>query len=383
VTAHLEDLVRAAQERQAERAPHPDRIRSALPARAARLARRRRYGAATAVAAAVAVATAVTVPTLALRGGGGAGPQPAAPPSATVAESPAVPVLAPVGLRFRPTWLPDGLAERIRRVSGGGTDLVGAVGGEATGAVSRIWTPGPVGTDGHGGSTGLTLDARAATAADDPQANTGKPVDVNGERGYYHGSRGDQKSYLEWRADAGTVVTIDEHRLGLTESEMVRIARSVRPDPARVQVPLTLGWLPGDLVPLGGEISGDSPTAWLAQLAAVTAPAAGEAAPATPPSGKETKEEPRTITVSLSPTTTAPAGGEQVTVGGCPGRLVTRRDLPGANMLYLVVDLGEGRLLTVIGSWPTANPLTRDDLIRVAANATPGDAGAAAWIGTR
>jgi hypothetical protein len=375
VTAHLEDLVRAAQERQATRAPDPDRIRSALPARAARLARRR-YGMAAAVAAAVAVALAVTVPAFALRGAGDdAGLQFEAPPPVPTTPADAASSargFGPVGLCWRPTWLPNGLEERIRRVSamspGGGFGF------------SRTWTPGPVGADGHGGSMGVSLYVRAATGVNDPQPNDGEAVDINGTRGYYHGGPG--KAYVEWRADAETVVTIDHHRMSLDKAAMLRIARSVRADPGELAVPLTLGWLPGDLAVVGAEVSGDSPAVWLAQLTVEAIPPAGPTIPPADKEGKEAKEGPRYISVSLSPTTTAPAGGEQVTVGGRPGRFVTRPDLD-VNMLYLVVELADGRLLTVIANWPTSDPLTRDDLLRVAAEATPGDPDAAAWVGDR
>jgi hypothetical protein len=364
VTNDLENLVRAAQERQAEQAVHPDRIRAALPARAARLARRRRYTALGAGAAAVATAAALAIPVLALRGGTGGS---AAPPANTGA--PAVTVtLTTVALRYRPTWLPTGVAERIRIAP-----LEAATGEPFAGPI-RMWTPQPVGTDGRWGGTGLGLHVRHAQGADDPQANDGKLVDINGKPGYYHGTPGDEKAYLEWRADSDTVVSVDQLRLGLTEADLVRVARSVRPDPGQQRAPLALGWLPDGMNLSSIEVSGDSPAAWLATLSAEDRHLTKDLS-----SHKESKEGPRAITVSVSPTTTAPPGGEELVVGGHPARLVSRSDIP--NMWYLVVNLGPGRLLTVVASWPVARPLTRDDLIRVAEQTTVDDQADVSWIG--
>jgi hypothetical protein len=364
MTVDLERLIRAAQERQAQRAVAPDRVRAALPERAARTVRRRRrrYGVLGAVAVAASVAAAVTVPALALRGGSGATtPRVAVPPSAPVTGTPGTATAGEASpLRFRPTWLPPGLLERSRLRQF-----------DAGGAVQRFWTSEPVGTDGNdGGGRSVSLRVSGGQKPTDPQNNGGTPVDVNGKTGYYHGTADSTKSYVEWRADTQSVVSIAQHG-SVSQADMLRIARSVQPDPGRVRIPLTLGWLPAGLTVSIGEVSGDSPGKWMARLSAEE-----------PSTGAEGKVR-RSVMASISPTTTAPAGGEQLTVGGHPARLVKRADIPELDMTYLVVDLGGGTLLTVLGHGPNENPVTRDDLIRVAEHATPDDQADASWIGTR
>lgn len=365
MTVPIEDLIRAAQQRQAERAHRPDRLLTDLPARAAaRRARRRGYQALGTVAAAVAVAAALTVPALGLRDGPDGSPaQPGASPStaATPGGTAAAPTLPPVPLRYRPTWLPPGLTERIRGAQ------PEAAGSDSPASSRRIWTDQPVGTDGTGARTELILSMRQANGADDPLANTGVPVDINGTVGYYHGT---QKSYVEWRADPGTVVALTQHELNLSQQDMLRIARSVEPDPDQLRVPLHVGWLPAGMRVVNGEVSGDSPAAWMARLGA-----------GLPRASDGTTPDQRTITVSLSPTTTAPAGGRSLTVGGHPARLVHRTDRP-MDMRYLVVDLDQGRKLTVLGVSRGADPLTDDDLIRVAEHAAPAEPFDVAWIAT-
>ena len=63
MTVPIEDLIRDAQERQADRAIDLERIWAALPASRRRHVRQRRLGMIAAFAAVVAVAAVVTVPT--------------------------------------------------------------------------------------------------------------------------------------------------------------------------------------------------------------------------------------------------------------------------------------------------------------------------------
>lgn len=368
MTDHLEDLVREAQQRLAERAVHPDRVRAALPARAARRARQRRYGAVGLAAVAAAVVVAVAAPVLALRGGSGGPPplQVGAQPASPTAPAPR---LGAAPLAFRPTWLPTGWTERVRRSS------VDTSAHPRLGPVSRMWTTGPVGTDGTGGGNSLSLDSRAATGPADPGANSGTPVDIGGQRGYLHDAGG--KSYVEWRTRDGRVVSLQQHGSAVSTSDLLRVARSVRPDTGQLRPPLALGWLPADLSVCSVEVSGDSPTSWFARLdAEVTVPVSPT------PDGAAAKMAPRDIMVTLSPTTTAPAGGQRLTVSGHPARLVTRTDIPELNMRYLVVDLGAGRLLTVIAQWPGTNPITQADMVKVAEHASLDPTPDVSWIGT-
>ena len=266
----------------------------------------------------------------------------------------------PVALRYRPTWLPAGFTERIRSAQ------PVSAGNGSPASIQRVWTDRPVGTDGTGERSQLVMTLRQASGTDDPLANTGVEVDINGITGYYHGS---DKSYVEWRADTGTVVTLQQHELHLSQQDLLRIARSVQPDPGQLRVPLHLGWLPDDLHVVSGHVSGDSPTAWIARLSAGQQPTSGNSA-----------SSQRSITVSLSPTTTAPAGGRSLTVNGHPARLVIRTDRP-MDMRYLVIDLNDGRKLTVSGVSRT-DPITDDELIRIAEHTTPSDPVDVTWIAT-
>jgi hypothetical protein len=217
---------------------------------------------------------------------------------------------------------------------------------------------------------------RAALGADDPQVREETPVDVNGAKGFCHGRSGEVVSSVVWRVDAHTVIALDQLRMDLSEQTMLRIARSVRPDPAAMRLPLKLEWLPGGMSLDFATFGGDSGTAWYAQLHAT---AAGGSL--TSSARKPDKQELLSISVMLSPTTTAPVGGTPLTVGTHPARLVTRTDVQGMNMRYLVVDIGGGKLLTVIGQRPTPDSVSVDDLIRIAQHAALDPAPDVSWIG--
>ena len=340
MTLKLEDLIRGAQQRQAERAPDPDRIRAALPARTARRARRRRNGTLVALVAAAGVAAAVAVPVAVLRPDSTVATQVGAPPPPT---GPA-PTGLSAPLRFHATWLPPGLAERFRAVA-----LADLGPGRIDGPY-RVYTKQP--TDGNGNASGpdLTVQVRRAASANDPEANTGSPITVNGKPGVFHGTvGGDAKSYVEWRADADWVVSVQQKNLGLTQGDLLRVANSVRADPATFDIPLRFGWLPDGLAPQFATLSGNGPAAWALLVA-------GEQAGT---GTKETAKANRGFTVLLGTATPAPAGGTVIQVGNRTGRLVTRAD-PG--LAFVVVDLGGGRLLTMIGQ----GGVTEQDLIKIA-----------------
>jgi hypothetical protein len=94
MTLELEELVRQAQRRQAERAADPDAIRAALPGAAARLARRRRIGTLVASAATAVLVAAVAVPVNVVRSAGvrPGGAAPAQPPPADLSTDRKSPV---------------------------------------------------------------------------------------------------------------------------------------------------------------------------------------------------------------------------------------------------------------------------------------------------
>jgi hypothetical protein len=391
----VEDLIRAAQERMAARRVDPHRVRAALPARISRRARTRRYGGLGAIAAAGVAAAAVAVPALALNGGGAsiagsAGSSSAASPAAPVTSgvpasrpastsAPAQLLFLQPALQYRPTWLPPGLTERLRMASvGDGTP------GKFDG-VLRTWTNHAIGTDGDAKGGRLELQVSASQDPADPGKDSGEAtIDVNGITGYYDPPvAGDDKSYVEWRATPSVVVSVNQIGLGLSKADLLRVARSVRPDSTALRGPLALGWLPPDISLNYAFVGGDSPTSWGAELA-------GDGVlPATPsrnPARQKMTQSNRNVQVYLGPTTALPpgvssSGGQRLTVAGHPARLVTRTDVPGMDIVSLVVDLGQGRTLTVMGLGSAQQPFTSAELEKIASHAsvTPVDL---SWIGT-
>lgn len=341
MSTHLEDLLRAAQQRVADRAPDPDRIRAGLPARARRKARRRTGT----LVVAVAVAGALTVPALVLRRDNSVSVQPAAPnPQTSSAPAGSVP------LRYRPTWLPAGLGERSRIAS-----LVSLGDGHLDG-VNRTWTSGPLSASLETKHPSLSLGFRNAKTADEPRANQGTAVDINGKTGYYHGAGGDTKSYVEWRIDADLVASVFQSGLGLTQQQLVRIAESVQPDPAALAVPMRLNWLPDDLKAQFVEATGNDPAGWRFRVS-------GEKQREF--TGKDVTDANRSVSVEYGTALSigVPDGGEAITVAGRPGRYVERAVEGSMVVPYVVVDMGQGRFITVI-----ANGVSRADMIKVAAN---------------
>jgi len=397
VTDHLEDLIRRAQERRAADIVDPDRIRRALPARAARRTRQVRLGG---VTLAVALAATAAIPFFL---GGTSPAQQSATPSATSSTATAQEDFN-LALRYRPTWLPEGLTERTRRFDVGPT------------WVERVYTAVSVLPDG-GGSDGLILDLRAAMDQNDPEANTGAPVDIGGKPGFYHGN-GDGKSYVEWRIDDRTVASVRETRLGLGKDVLLRVARSVQPDPGSTllrQLPVGANVFPRGMTLGIYEVFGDTPAGVTVRVGAKgDMPGAGEkpnasgrpapskataTATATPGGGANNENDPAkqeaegraakmgppAVSITLGPGTEAPTGGESLTVAGRPARTIVHTDegAPGLpKMRYLVVDLGDGRLLTVLGMAGDEPGLPLEELTGIAtrfmALSTDGS-----WIGTR
>lgn len=350
----LEELIRDAQRRQADRAVDPGRIRNALPRRAARNARhsRRRTGAF--LIGATTLAAAVAIPVLLGRSGGNdavsAGARPgtatttAAGPGA-VATPPATDSARFTGQVFKPTWVPSGLVERNRIVFGGG--------------FTRSWRKASAGTSG---ATRLDLESRVADGANDPQANEGVAVSVGGKAGFYHPAvAGDDKSYVEWRATPTAVLSVTEVGLRLSKTDLVKVAASVQPDGSASFVPQPSFPLPAGLAWTSVEMSGTGPTHWTLSSYS-SAPDTGASTPA---ESKKSHPTPTTLTVAFGSQTDAPAGGHSVTVAGHPGRVITVADSGPANLggqTYVVVNVGPNRVETL-----TARGLTEPALLAVAA----------------
>jgi hypothetical protein len=362
----IEDLIRTTQARQADRALPADHVRAALPRKVARARRQRRLGLLTGVVAAAAVATASTVPALTVRH---TDTTVAAAPTPSVTEPDATP-LPDFRLGYRPAWTPPGYSEHIRQANiadpaehGFGPTVV------------RVWTK-RVGAGDPWGGAELVLSVRTEVAGAVPDPG-GQKVDINGSKGSYFGAQGDHKSYVGWAPDTRTRLTLAASHLDISRADLLRMARSVRPDPGSHTVPVRLRWLPADWTAIGATVSGASKATWRCEVAA--AKAAPD--PISVFDKKAAKEgghsSPGSMSVVVGAVTDAPAGGDALTVGGRPARHPVRADAAGSSLTYLVVDLGGGRYMTLIGS---GGGLTLTDLTKVAERAEITPAGLD-WLG--
>jgi hypothetical protein len=207
-----------------------------------------------------------------------------------------------------------------------------------------------------------------------------RPVDITGSDGYVEGypARHVSRASVVWSPAPNTVLSLLAYRLTISEQDLLRAARSVRPDPGGFTVPIRLGTLPSGWASDKFSVSGAAPDTWRAAIDVrrrTGSPRKGAGAEAD-------------LSVAVGTVTEAPPGGDSLTVSGHPARHVVPAPLmvagglpgvekPAANQpTYLVVDLGNGRLLTLIEH----GGLTRDDLRAIAEDVeiTPGDLN---WIG--
>lgn len=244
-----EDKIREALLAIADRAPHPVRVSAGLADRR-RAHRQRRAllvaGATGAVAVTAGGAVALTRlaerrPNTGIVPPGGATPSPSASPTSPPPGTLPTPSPEPaprggntfVPMKYRPTWLPEGLGELERSVTVSGGDPYNQ---------RRMWQAGASGANAY-------LD----TASTKPQSLKGwKPVTVQGNRGWTDTDQGPtyRGASVIWQDDAGVWFSVllntgpdDDAR------EMaMRIAESVVPDGvAGCEVFLSFGWLPDRL----------------------------------------------------------------------------------------------------------------------------------------
>jgi hypothetical protein len=364
VNPDIDDLIRDAVRRQEALAVDPGRIRAALPARTARQLRTRRMAA---IGVAAAVAVAVAVPVILLREpvqGGGSGP---AASSTAPTTGPAISGLATGTLRYRPTWLPEGMVERVRSIP-----LSAAPDPKDT--TDRQWKPLTAG-DGPTGHLGLTYWKFVPSPGDTalPPVATGEDgsrgdvatdqnVDINGKPGTY------STEMVTWQIDADTKLMLYGPGTGLSKEDMLRVARSVVPDTTELRAPMRVDWLPEGVSGEFLSVWGDSPTKWGSRIFAD-----GDRA---------------YVNTSIDTTAPTPAG-EQVDVNGRTAHLaqVDEEDPIRGNYRtkwVLTMDLGDGHYLTVRGgtvpNGPT-NPLTRDDMVRIALGVVPAPSPDLTWLG--
>jgi hypothetical protein len=192
---------------------------------------------------------------------------------------------------------------------------------------------------------------------------SGQKVDINGAGGYYYSAPGDHKSSVAWSLNAQTPLMLTANHLDIARPDLLRMARTVKPDPGTVAVPVHLRWLPAGWVTTGVTVSGPSAATWRGEVAA------GKTAPEPTTSAQRKVQKDRatnpsgSLSVVVGSTTDAPAGGESLSVGGHPARHPVRTDEPGKTLIYLVVDLGGGRLMTLIGE---GGGISLNDLTKIA-----------------
>jgi hypothetical protein len=170
------------------------------------------------------------------------------PAPATVAAPYSLPTSIP--LRFAPEWVPPQWAEYGRR----------AWADEGEAGAARTWSATPTLAQGELKGNRFELSYRRASGG----LEGGTPVDINGRPGMVLWD--EDKSTVEWLADADTVVSLRQWGNRIGETDLLRIARSVRPDPAVMTVPLHVSPVPAGYTPIGLEISGRSPGSWQALL---------------------------------------------------------------------------------------------------------------------
>jgi hypothetical protein len=305
--------------------------------------------------AVVLVAGGVAIAPTVFNGGGssafpGASPEATAPavptPSAALSpsRSPGL-LMRDMILGYGPTWLPAGLVERGRM--GFWDDGGGWI---------RQWAGSAV--DVSGGLPAARLELAASPIVEGSFEDTGQvgdgqtAVDIGGGKQAIL-SRKEGMSTLQWRADARTALTLYD-RLGLSQADLLRVARSVQADESVFSIPLRLATVPEGREPSMIEFVGNSPTSYLAKV---------HLRESTAPTESKTIV-PSTISIAVGTVTTAPNGGEPLTVAGRPARLIAGTQPMGSQTVSTVaiaVDLGAGKWLTISG-----REITREQAIAVA-----------------
>jgi hypothetical protein len=211
----IEEDIRAAMSRAADRSTGADAVRSTLGRQIQRARQRRRILAVTGAAAGIAATGGVPL----LLADRRRHPQPAARPR-------------PVGipLWYKVGWVPDGMYFAGTRI--------GLPGGGDPGFQVLQWRLTDISKTPDTDPIWLMLTVGGPTRFD--IAPGAHPVEVNGRPGVAH--EGNGGSYVRWTDTAGRTLEVDaDAALSYTE----RVARSVAPDGYTALEPaLTFGWLP-------------------------------------------------------------------------------------------------------------------------------------------
>jgi hypothetical protein len=240
----VDDDILAALDRIAADAPHPDRVRAGL-ARRTRVMRQRRL--VLAAGGAVVVAGAIGMPALVGLSGRRApvgGPDVRTSPNLgrPVREAPLLEENRWVTMRYRPTWLPEGLVEHARTVtmSGGRPDHQ-----------FRFWVdPSPIPSgwpprDEPHGPARVTL--KLGRPHEVPTDESWSPVRINGVAGRV--APPDPTQAVVWPVAAGLNLSVSTAGMADALTTALRVARSVEADGgAGVESPFAFGWLPAGVI---------------------------------------------------------------------------------------------------------------------------------------
>jgi len=357
-----DNLVRQALELQASRAPDPERILAALSTRVTQRRRARVARAVVTFAAVGAAAAALAVPTVVLHDRSrSATPRPgASPTSATSPSTSAMAEIPTVTLKYRPTWIPTEFIAMIRDADINRGDA------EDSSTLLTWRVP-----NANGTGTSRTLEMKIFTTKNPGRyLGTGTSVTISGHPGWYGVNPAGSSTgpSLTWQVDTDTVIMIMVGDSLLSSQDLTKIAESVRPDPTTLTTPLRAGWLPTGLLPQSVGLSGTSASTWSATVGF------GEPSPAPGVSPSSSQWDRPYAGIAFGTSTNAPAGGDAIDVTGHSARVITQSS--PINQVFVVVDLGQGLLLTVIGL-----SITRDDAVTIAKNVEVGEVPDVSWIG--
>jgi hypothetical protein len=266
-------------------------------------------------------------------------------------------------LRYSPAWLPPGIVEGERSRSADALNL------------RRVWAR--PGAKPNGPVKGwVILQVYDTGYAGPMDCRDGANVVINGVSGGLWPNGTVSAGCVRWRPDPRTVLVLTEYELAMGRDDLLGIARSVRPDPGWMTVPLRLD-RPGTLVTttqLWAGLRGRSATEWSVALGL------GH-------SILRTGIWNVTVTLSRSGTDPIPGKAQALTVGGRPARYAvvmvpTTAPYFGPGEARLVVDFGSRIRLTVSVVFHGGDTPSMADLASVAADTRIGRPDLS-WIGSR
>jgi len=311
------------------------------------------------IGAFAAVAALAALPTLALGGRGhsemarlpiGSPQSRSSTQAAAPSTRPGLPTISSSPLGYTVGFPPAGLIERVRWA-----DTGGGQGGQNVASQTRMWSQQAVDEYGDLKSSRLLLRIEQTTGGGQAPGLT--PITVGGSQAWYGGIDAPDKSYVSWKPDAGTLLTLEQHGLNMSRTELVRLAESVRSDSATLAPVVTLGWLPGEFWVDHVGLSGNSSTSWLGEVN--LASSGGQ-------DGQGRSLAGANLHIVLGTSSTETGSGELVTVRGRPGQLVTTAQDRPLDRVTLVVDLGGGTWLTLSAMNSPSAGISNEDLLHVA-----------------